>query len=427
MTEADLTALLREHASRHAVPGAAIGILHDGAVTTAYCGVADVKSGKPVTSETRFSVGSLTKSMVATVIARLAGEGRLSLDDPAAAHVPELRGSGWAARATLRGLLANRSGLPLRAELEFSGLEGGSDDVLSRFASMVAAAEPTKVAWSYANAGWCLLGRAIETATGRRWEDAMSSYLFEPLQMARTTFANRPLAEARAAGHELAVGGPSPVEPWAPRCFGPAGSTVLSTVDDLLRLASLHLTDPALASLRASHAEPRIHGWLDGWCLGWARFDWRGGPVWGWDGVLSGQRAVLRLVPDQRAAVALLTNGSTGRPMYRSLFAELLETSFGVHVLPLMLDSSPAAAGDLSRYAGLYAWPDRQVEVVVSTSGLLLKSELGDIEALPVDERIFLVDAMDPDNPTVTFGAFDADEQPQVLYRMLWGLPRVVG
>jgi beta-lactamase class C len=78
------------------VPGAAVGILCDGATTTAYHGLADTGTGEPVTSETRFRLGSLTKPMVATVLARLAEEGRLSLDDSVATHVPELRGAAWA-------------------------------------------------------------------------------------------------------------------------------------------------------------------------------------------------------------------------------------------------------------------------------------------------------------------------------------------
>jgi D-alanyl-D-alanine carboxypeptidase len=89
MNESDLTRLLGRHASRHSVPGAAIGLLRDGSITTAYHGVSDVTTGEQVTPRTRFSVGSLTKSMVATVIARLAEAGLLSLDDPVAAHVPE--------------------------------------------------------------------------------------------------------------------------------------------------------------------------------------------------------------------------------------------------------------------------------------------------------------------------------------------------
>lgn len=51
------------------MPGAALGILRDGVATTAYYGVEDVNTGEPVTAQMRFGVGSLAKSMVATVIA----------------------------------------------------------------------------------------------------------------------------------------------------------------------------------------------------------------------------------------------------------------------------------------------------------------------------------------------------------------------
>jgi CubicO group peptidase (beta-lactamase class C family) len=408
------------------VPGAAIGILRDGAATTAYYGLADVSSGEPVTPETLFSVGSLTKSMVATVIARLVEARRLSFDDPVAAHVPELRGSGWAQDATLRDLLANRSGLPLRAGLEFDFASRTDEDdgALSRFAADVAAVEPAAKFWSYTNAGWCLLGRVIETATDATWEDAMRRHLAST-GMRETTFATDASTKRRASGHEVTADGPVPVEPLVGRAYGPAGTTPVSTVTDLLRFATLHLEDSSLAALRAVHAEVSIHGWLDSWCLGWARFDWEGGGVWGWDGVVNGERSVLRIMPDHQAAVVLMTNGSTGRAMYRSLFADLMEPLFGITVSPLRFDASPGAAGDLSRFAGVYAWPDERVEVTAAGSCLLIKSQDGETEAPPLDERTFLVDALDPDNPTVTFGAYDSAGRPQVLYLMLWGLPRL--
>jgi hypothetical protein len=132
-------------------------------------------------------------------------------------------------------------------------------------------------------------------------------------------------------------------------------------------------------------------------------------------------------MPEHRAAVALMTNGSTGRAMYRSLFADLMESLFEISVPPLRLDPSAGAAGDLSRFAGVYAWPDRRVEVTAAESCLLIKSEHDETQALPLDERTFLVDATDPDNPTVTFGGFDAAGRPQILYVMLWGLPRIDG
>jgi CubicO group peptidase (beta-lactamase class C family) len=119
VTEQDLADLIREHASAQRVPGATIGVRRDGEEMFAWYGIANTSTGAAVTAESRFSVGSLTKSMVATVVARLAEDGRLSLDNPVAAYVPELRAAPWAERATVRDLLANRSGLPLRVRLEF--------------------------------------------------------------------------------------------------------------------------------------------------------------------------------------------------------------------------------------------------------------------------------------------------------------------
>jgi hypothetical protein len=58
---------------------------------------------------------------------------------------------------------------------------------------------------------------------------------------------------------------------------------------------------------------------------------------------------------------------------------------------------------------------------------LFIKGEAPETEALPLSRRTFMVNALDPDNPTVTFGEFDAGGRPRVLYLMLWGLPRVDG
>jgi CubicO group peptidase (beta-lactamase class C family) len=419
-----LTSLLREHASKHSVPGAALGILRGDEVATAFWGVENTNTQEPVTAATRFAVGSLGKSMVATAISRLAADARLSLDDPAAAYVPELRGT-WGEQSTVRDLLANRSRLPLSEELEFSGFEGEDDEVLGRFAAAVAKGEPTAGLWSYTNAGWCLLGRAIEKITGLTWEDAMVATLLSPVRMDETTFATTKQDEPRASGYTVTVEGVTPSEPWTPRALGPAGSTLLSTVGDMLRLAQLHLEDRSLAALRAPQAAVRIHGWLDSWCLGWAQFDWDDGPVWGWDGVISGQRSVLRLMPERDGAVVLLTNGSTGRAASRSLFGELLKEWFEIDAPALSLEPSTRGADDLSRFAGVYAWPDRSWTVQATDTELVLEGDGRRVVALPLDDRSFLVDAADPDEPSITFGAFDSSGRPGVLYDMLWGLPRV--
>ena len=427
MDESDLDAILADHAARHSVPGASLGLLRSTQMTTSSFGVVDVGSGGPVTSESRFTIGSLTKPMVATVIAKLAAAARLSLEDPVAAHVPELRRAAWANRATIRSLLANRSGLPLRSDLEFGfDMHADTDDAaLSRMASEVAQAEPAGDFWSYSNVGWCLLGRAIETVTGTTWEAAMADLLFDRIGMSDARFATALEPMGRVSGHQVTSDGPVPVEPLRARAYGPAGTSIVATTTDLLRFAAMHLDDASLETLRVVDGDVAIAGWFDAWGLGWARFDWAGGEVWGWDGLIDGERSILRIMPAQRAAVVLLTNGSTGRAMYRSLLAELMPPLFGFPLPPPRLVPIPGSAGDLSRFAGTYAWPDRRVDVRTEADHLILRSARLEAEVFPVNDRTFLVDPLDPDDATVTFGAFDASGRPHVLYQMLWGLPRI--
>jgi hypothetical protein len=87
----------------------------------------------------------------------------------------------------------------------------------------------------------------------------------------------------------------------------------------------------------------------------------------------------------------------------------------------------PAAgvAGDLSRFAGVYAWPDRRWEVRVTETRIVVDGPNGPTDAFPIDDGVFLVDARNPDAPTVTFDSFDDNGRPRALYQMMWGFPRV--
>lgn len=437
MNHEALEARLRVHLDRTGVAGAAVAVMKDGDTVTASAGAADLEQGLPLTAETLQQIASVTKPMVATVVARLAARGLLGLDDPIGARIPEVRAARWSDRVTIRHLLANTGGIPMSNVTEFA-FEAGGDDCLARLAEAAAAEPPLAESgevWSYTNLGWSLLGRVIEVACGTPWEDAMRAELFGPLGMTSTAFAGEGVAPA--ARSYLATGGDfTPAVPWSPRAQGPAGSTVWSTAGDLARFAAVHLDDGlalgaeryappgALEALREAHARVRIPVFLDHWCLGWARFDWPGGPVWGWDGVGSGFRAILRIVPARRGAVALIANSSNGRALYRSLFPEIMAEHFGVTMPPLRLGARAGAAGDLSRFEGTYAWTDTTLEVRDRGEKLEIAGPAGVREAAPLDEREFLLDAADPDAPTVAFGHFDDAGRPRILYRMVWGLAR---
>jgi CubicO group peptidase (beta-lactamase class C family) len=425
--DVELTDLVARHAAARRVPGTAFGLLRNGSTTTAYVGVADVRTAQPVSAATRFGIGSLTKSMVAAAVAILAAERRLSFDDPVATHVPELRRCGWAQEATLRDLMANRSPVPLLSSLEFGFDEhaDGDDRALARLVAELADRAPAGRHWSYANLGWCVLGRAIETVTGGAWEDAMPR-LLAPVGLSGTTWTTGEDL-ARAVGHDESGDGPVPVEPLLSRAYSPAGSTIVSTLEDMLRFAAWHLAHPVAAPLRVVHSDVSIHGWLDGWGLGLGRFDWGGVEVWGWDGVASGQRSVLRLLHDRSAAFVLLSNGRAGRALAFSILADIVPEVCGIGYAGPSLEPSPDAPDRFTAYAGTYGWPDRRVEVTATSRGLQVIEDGVGRPAVPLDRRTFLVDRDDPDVPTITFADFDASGRPGVLYDMVWGLPRLSG
>jgi hypothetical protein len=105
----------------------------------------------------------------------------------------------------------------------------------------------------------------------------MRLHLLEGAKMSATTFATDAVTEGRASGHEVTADGPVPVEPLVKRAYGPAGTSVVSTVTDLLRFAALPLDDSPLAALRAVRADVSICGWLDSWRTPRRRRPRRGG------------------------------------------------------------------------------------------------------------------------------------------------------
>lgn len=427
MDQSELTTLLEEHIQAANVPGASVSVLIADEILAASAGVAEIEKGRPVSADTQFPIASVTKPMVATAIAILDGEGKLDLGDPIARHAPEVRSASWSDEVTLDQLLANSSGVPLQTAWEF-GFDDREERALARFCETVAGhplLAPAGETWSYCNTGWSLLGRAIETVTGREWPDAMSLLLFEPLGM--RAIGRRKDAKDFVVGHELTEGSQRAVPAWYSPGLGPGGALLWSTASDLARFASAHtdkhgaFASSDFATLREPQTSPAIWPWLDQWCRGWAYLSWEGGPVWGWDGVTSGGRAQLRIVPS-KGAVALLANSGNGRGLYWSLMPILMKSFFGV-TMPSQPDPSTAQP-DLLGFEGKYSWPDREIVVTAEADRLGVSIDDSTVYAFHSLDTTFLLDGPSLDPITLTFDHFDADGRSQMLYWIVWGYPR---
>jgi D-alanyl-D-alanine carboxypeptidase len=166
-------------------PGVAAIVTEGGA--TVYAGgrgLADVEARTPVTPQTVFRLGSITKQFTAAVIVQLVAEGRLSLDDPLSRFLPDYPQPG--AGATVRQLLNHTSGVQ-----SYTGIPGWmveantnraytTEELIAVFRALPSPSQPGE-RWAYNNSGYVLLGAIIERVTNMPWHRAVEERIAAPL------------------------------------------------------------------------------------------------------------------------------------------------------------------------------------------------------------------------------------------------------
>jgi CubicO group peptidase (beta-lactamase class C family) len=364
------------------VPGVAIGVLDADGERTWGFGVTNVDHPLPVDADTVFEIASVTKTMTATVAARLAADGRLDLDAPVRRYLPEFRVADptVSATVTVRDLFTHTAGW----FGEHLVATGRGDDAIAKGVAAMAAIEqvaPVGV-FSYNNVSLIVAGRVIEVVTGQTYRDAMRTLLFEPLGMERSAFdAADVLYERVAAGHTVRDGAAVRVRARLSESTNgdPVGG-VRSTVRDLLRYAHFHLGDGTAANgtrllppaALAAMREPRVRTGPAGHVgLSWF-LDERGGTqVASHGGATVAHMSQLGLVPDRGAAFVILTNGANGVRLCAELQEWLLTSWLGLPspARPAVLEPQP----DLAPYAGAYWAPLSDIDLTVEDGGLVMR------------------------------------------------------
>ncbi len=376
------------------VPGAVLGILNNGQIIDVASGVLNQATLVPATPDALFQIGSVTKVWTATMIMQLIDEGRLALEMPVAEALPGFALSDpEAAKAiTIRHLLTHTSGIGGDIFLD----TGRGDECIGRYVARLseqhfAQVHPVGETHSYCNAGYVILGRVIEVFTRQTWDAALRERIIAPLELAATvTLPEEAVLHRVAVGHITDAGSePTPVPTWTlSRCMGPAG-LIAARVHDVLAFARMHLDGGrgpngrrilSSASARAmaewhhdipDQRNPLIAG--DSRGLAWVRYNWGGHQVIGHSGGINGQMAFLRLLPDKRFAVALLTNGGDARGLHQHLFTDLFSELVGVSLpMPMTPPEQPIPI-DAARHMGRYINSELTLEVLKRDGKFVLR------------------------------------------------------
>jgi len=177
-------------------PGCALGVAQDGEfVYKKGYGHANLDWDIPITPETVFYVGSVSKQFTAATIVLLAGRGKLSLDDDIREYLPEL--PEYEPPVTIRHVIHHTSGIPdMYRVMGDNGLSTwdrfSREDALRLLAQQELDFAPGE-RYQYSNGGYFALSMIVERASGKTLRDAASDLIFEPLGMSDTHFHDDPV------------------------------------------------------------------------------------------------------------------------------------------------------------------------------------------------------------------------------------------
>jgi len=372
-------------------PGAAVLVKWRGEVVLRRgYGMAQMDLGIPVAPEQVFEIGSVTKQFTASLVLRLAEQGKLALSDPITKFFPQMSFGG--ATVTLEQLLSHTSGVPNYTDMPEwipRWREDMSRETLFALFEDKPLDFPPGTLWNYSNSGFILLGGVIEKVTGKSYEEVVESELFAPLGMKSSRYGHQEeIVRGRVAGY---VKGP---EGWANAPYlsltqpFSAGS-LMSTVDDLARWSDALERGKVISP--ASRDRMFTSGVLRGgdqdgiatrYGLGNAMTEVAGRPTHEHGGGIHGFTCDLLRVPGDDLLVVILSNN----PMQdvHELAHRVAESILGVPH-----KATPAALGlsaaELDAYVGVYLVPERSgVRRIVSRDGetLRLQRTGGDLHPL---------------------------------------------
>ncbi|MED0970800.1 serine hydrolase domain-containing protein [Bacillus paramycoides] len=165
----------------------------EGGKTWGYAaGIADLRTKKPMKTDFRFRIGSVTKTFTATVLLQLAGENRLNLDDSIEKWLPGvIQGNGYDGKQiTIRQVLNHTSGIANYIQSKgFDIMDTKKTYTAEELVKMGLSLPPDFApgkGWSYSNTGYVLLGILIEKVTGNSYAEEIENRIIEPLELSNT-------------------------------------------------------------------------------------------------------------------------------------------------------------------------------------------------------------------------------------------------
>ena len=326
-----LDARLQQLMQKPAMVGLAVGVVENGRITflKGY-GETEAGSGDPVTPATVFRWASCSKGVAATMVAKLAEQGKIDLGAPVANYAPDLKlPNGNERIATVGDLLSHRLGLYRNAY--DNKLEEGQDPSLLRtqLGQLNAVCAPG-TCWDYQNVAYDASSEMVSRITHMPYEQAVKRYLFNPIGMTSGSVSLAGIESSKSWARPHSAG----KRPWPMSDTYykvPAAGGINSNIKDMTLWMEAQMGEmpdvldgQVLDTIHARYVKTpteraRLRKFLErvetAWYgYGFRSYDYAGHRIVGHRGGIKGYRSLILFDPQKKSGVVALWNSDTWRP-----------------------------------------------------------------------------------------------------------------
>jgi CubicO group peptidase (beta-lactamase class C family) len=366
---------------------------------TLYCkafGMANLELDVPCTPSTKFRLASLTKQFTAMAILILQEQHKLKVTDTLKAHLKDAP-KAWD-DVTIHHLLTHTSGIP--SYTDFPDFQKTLPDpitlseLIAKFKSKPLEFKPGE-RFKYSNSGYILLGKLIETASGKPYATYMKEAIFDPLKMRDTGYdSGKAILKNRAAGYSRLLGVVLTNADYIDMSIPHAAGALYSTVEDLLKWdqaleAGKLVSAKSITAMFTPFKGDYAYGWSIDKKFGQIRQQHGGG--------IMGFATMIARYPSDKLLVVVLSNleGSPVGPICNDLAAIALVGPYVVPRDPKAIALEPKVYEAL---VGVYVaeLPDgkgtEQIAVTYERGRLMFQAKgKAKVEAVPEAERRFYI------------------------------------
>ena len=405
-TEQKIDSILRKYVPE-VLPGAAVFVGIDGnEIYNKGHGMADIENNVPVTNETAFLIGSVTKQFTNMAIMILKERGCLEYDETVEKYFPEF--PSYVNKITIRHLMTHTSGIPdyFSEEIEEKAVKIDinmtQEEILEEIKGFTELEFEPGTGFSYSNSGYVMLGYIIEVISGLTFAQFLSKNIFKPLNMDRTIVgtSDKPI-EGTAFGYIKNKDGVYEKTPYNLIVVGWADGNIITVAKDLFKWHKALYTEKLVKKETLEEAlNPYIlkDGTSTNYGFGWFNHNRRGvKEIWHSGGTFGFTSRFSRFIDEDVAIIMLMNLEPRNDNKIPSIFGEIIEVVLEEKLEPIK--AKDLSVEELKSFIGIYKGKEGRCEVIYNEAlnKLVIKNDLKrldkEVTLTPIDNGGFRFDS----------------------------------